>query len=216
MGLDVSWHNERAYKTTTADIIIHNAASTYDDAAAAAASTAAVASSITVDAPTSTNITKIGWNVEKREERGQEGKAEGGGGEEEAGRSCHDSANTGLTLSKTTTRGSITVLNMSAAWIKTGKDGTARLEMNSVSVEKGTEKMTEEEGGVEKGKRMRSILGVTKEIEGVDSTRGLDSSGLAPGLAPVLGATVLNLAPVRVLELKELNVNNVTDDTSLV
>ena len=169
---------------------------------------AAAAATTSTTAPASSTTTKVGWKV-AGEERVEEGKVEAGG--EEAGSSGHDSAGS-LSV---TTRGSITVLDMSA-WIKNGKitgTGTGTglrsgLGLGFGSVEKGTEKRTEKrtEQGVEKG----SIISSEEEV-GVGARRGLDSSGLAP----VPGPTDLSLAPVRVLEWKELDESKVTE-TNLV
>ena len=165
---------------------------------------AAAAATTSTTAPVSSTTTKVGWKVAGgEEERVEEGKVEAGG--EEAGSSGHDSAGS-LSV---TTRGSITVLDMTA-WIKnekstgTGTGLRSGLGLGFGSVEKGTEQRTEKV--VEQG----SILSSEEEV-GVGARRGLYSSGLAP----VLGATDLSLAPVRVLEWKELDESKVTE-TNLV
>ena len=152
IGLDMSWHDERAYKT--ADFMMNAAV-------AAAAATAAASSS----------IVKEEHKVEQA-----------------AGSSGHDSAGS----STVTTRGSVTVFDMTA-WLKTGS---------------GVGKIT----GRDTGTRVETGTRAVTESSGLAPV--LDPTGLAPALgatclAPVLGAT--GLAPTRVLEWKELDESKVTE-----
>ena len=170
IGLDVSWHDERAYKTT--DFIMHSTTTSAASIAAAAA------------AGKSSTFTRVGWNLEG----GEEGKVEG---EEEGGSSGRDSSRS------VTTRGSITVLDMTA-WIKAGK---------------GTEKSVAEKGA-EKTTELGACRGVEQEIVH-ESEVGVKTGLTSSTLAPVLGATDLGLAPVRVLEWKRLDESKVSE-TNLV
>ena len=183
-GLDMSWHDERAYKT--ADYMMN-----------AAAAAAATSTSLTV----MKEVHKKEGKDEGKEEHKEERKEE-----RTAGSSGHGSTTT------TTTRGSVAVLDMTA-WLKSGTGsptsaGKGKKTGFRSGTGTGTGMGTDTETGTVTWAGGGMLGGAGAGDEAGGGTEG--GGGVEPSdLAPVLGTT--GLAPVRVLEWKELDESKVTE-----